>query len=421
LQYGNNWMKNSGLMLKLLPLLILLVAAGAYAYMKASKPERVRPEPREKVWQVETITAEPRSLAPQLTLYGKVETSSLLNAAAPGAGEVAEVRVKPGDKVIKGQILLVMDSRDFAAANLQAQADVADIEAQLAEHDLRYQANQRTLTEEKALLELTRKELKRIQRLNQNNLSSESALSDAREVLGKQELSVIQKQLEVDRYQTTRKQLRARLSRARAQLAVTELAIARSEIVAPFDGVVSAVQVAAGDRVRISDLLLSLYALDSLEIRGRVPAAYQGEIGRALEDGKSLRAQAELAGDSLQLELVRLAGAADPSGIDAYFRVVDGSQRLRIGNLVSIGLERPQQAGLVKVPFSAIYGNDRIFLLRDGRMSALSVESVGQLEDSGGQSWLLVRSPSIQSGDEIIATHLPNAVDGLKVKKAGVE
>jgi multidrug efflux pump subunit AcrA (membrane-fusion protein) len=414
-------MKNSGLMLKLLPLLILLVAVGAYAYMKASKPDRARPEPREKVWQVETITAEPQSLAPQLTLYGKVETSSLLNAAAPGAGEVAEVRVKPGDKITRGQVLLIMDSRDFAAANLQAEADVADIEAQLAEHDLSYQANQRTLKEEKALLELTRKELKRIERLNQKSLSSESALSDAREVLGKQELSVIQKQLEVDRYQTTRKQLQARLSRARAQLATTELAIMRSEIVAPFDGVVSAVQVAAGDRVRISDPLLSLYALESLEIRARVPAAYQGEIGRALENGDRLNADAELAGDSLRLELLRLAGAADPSGIDAYFKVVDGSQRLRIGNLVSIGLERPQQADLVKVPFSAIYGNDRIFLLRDGRMSALSVESVGQLEDSDRQSWLLVRSSLIQKGDEIVSTHLPNAVDGLKVKKVGAE
>ena len=140
-----------------------------FAYLKMSKPERVKPVAKEKVWQVDVITAQPQTLSPSLTLYGEVETPSLVKAAAPGPGLVAEVLVSPGDRVQQSQKLVSMDSRDFAAANLQAQADVTDIEAQIAEHELRYRANLKSVEEEKNLLELAKKELKRIESLKRNN------------------------------------------------------------------------------------------------------------------------------------------------------------------------------------------------------------------------------------------------------------
>lgn len=405
------------LALRLLPLLILAIAVSSFLYLKMSRSERSKPVAKEKVWQVDVLAARPQTLSPTLTLFGKVETQQLVRAAAPGAGLVNETLVKPGDRVQQGQVLVRMDRRDFSAANLQARADVADIEAQLAEHDLRYQSNLKSVEEEKALLALAKKEKKRVERLKMNNLSSESALSDAREVLGRQELSLIAKQLEVDRYKTTRKQLQARLSRARARLAETELAIERSEVVTGFDGVVAEVMVTAGDRVRVSDVLVSFYPLNSLEIRARIPATYQSEIQRALENGGSLSATTvEQSINSRPLSLVRLAGEADPSGIDAFFRLAEDSNGLRIGNLVRIELSRPSQPDVIAVPFTSIYGNNRVFLHRDGRMLAIDVESVGQYENGDGETSLLIRSEKIAAGDMIITTHLPNAVEGLKVK-----
>ncbi len=409
-------MINKGLLLKLLPLLILLVAASAFAYMKSTRPERTKPEPREKVWQVETMSAQPQSLSPLLTLYGEVETPSLLRSAAPGAGHIEAVLVKPGDRVVKGQKLLLMDSRDFAAANLQARANVADLEAQLSEHELKYQANLRKLEQEKSLLELSKQELQRVQRLKKNNLSSDSALNNAREMLAKQELSLIAIQLAVDSYGSSSKQLKARLSSARAKLTESDLAITRSEVVAPFDGFVSEVLVSSGDQVKQSEILLSLYEMESLEIRARIPSSYQSEITRALESQASLMAKAELSGDSISLQLSRLAGAATPGGIDGYFRVLEGFERLRIGNLLKVNLQRPEQKQVIAVPYSAIYGNSRIFILQQDRMKSLDVESVGQYDDEAGKSWMLLRNDSIEAGARVIITHLPNAVDGLKVK-----
>jgi len=402
----------------ILPLFILVLAVAVAYAMISSKPERKRAKPSEKVWQVDVMTAEVATLAPSLILYGQVESSALLKVAAPGAGVIAELAVQPGDAVRSGQQLLLMDQRDFEAARQQAQADVDDMQAQLAELRLRNQANEQALQQEKALLQLAQKEVRRVERLKNKNLSSDSALSNAHETLGRQKLAVISKQLEVDRFEAAKKQLQARLARARARLQQAQLASERSKVVAGFDGVVSEVAVAKGDRVRAGDRLMTLYALDSLRIRARIPVRYQHEIQQALSAATTLSAQASLAGQNIELRLIRLAGAASLSSIDGYFSIERGGELLRQGNLLKLELQRPPQSDVVAVPFSAIYGNNRIFVLRDGRMVALDVESVGQYKDDNGDAWLLVRSALIQPGDQIIITHLPNAVDGLKVKVA---
>ena len=410
-------MKSRSLLRLLLPVLILGIAASAFAYMKMTRSERSKPVAREKVWQVEVMQAMPQSLSPTLTLYGSVETRELVRAAAPAAGRIAEVWVKPGQRVSKGERLVRMDQRDFNATLLQARGDVADIEAQLAELELRQVANRKSVAEEQNLLELARKEVKRLESLKSRNLTSDSALSNAREALGRQELALIAKQLEVDRYATTRKQLKARLSRANARLTESELAIERSEVIAAFDGVIAEAPVSAGEQVRVSDVLVSLYPLNSLEIRARIPAGYQAEIQAALDRGEALKAVT----DTVPLMLKRLAGQADPSGIDGYFGLDIAQHSLRIGNLVRMELSRPEQHDVIAVPFRAIYGNSRIFLLREGRMHAVEVETVGQSGDSQGKAALLIRNDDIQAGDQIIITHLPNAVEGLKVKIFGTD
>ncbi|MCK4708246.1 MAG: biotin/lipoyl-binding protein, partial [Gammaproteobacteria bacterium] len=365
------------LIIRLLPVLIIVLAVSAFSYMKSSKPERKKPVATEKVWLVNAVPVQPGSLAPDLTLHGEVETPALLRAAAPGAGQVSRVLVRPGESVKPGQLLVTMDDRDFAAANVQASADVSDIQAQLAELKISYLSNIKVLEQEKKLLVLANKEVKRVERLKKNNLSSESALSDAHEMLGRQELSLLAKQLEVDRYQNTVKQYQARLSRTKARLTETELAIERSKISADFAAVIAEVPVSAGDRVRIADLLVSLYALDSVELRANIPASYQAEIQSALERGDILTANAEMSGSKFQLELLRLAGAARADGIDAYFEVTEGFDRLRIGNLLKVNLQRPVQHNVIAVPYRAIYGNNRVYILREDRMVAVNVEMVG--------------------------------------------
>ena len=71
-----------------LPVLVLSIAIGSFQYLKANKPERKPPQLREKVWQVETVTANIQSLAPLVRLYGQVESRNLVKAGAIGSAKV---------------------------------------------------------------------------------------------------------------------------------------------------------------------------------------------------------------------------------------------------------------------------------------------------------------------------------------------
>lgn len=401
-----------------LPVLLLALSIGGFSYLKASRPEPPKPKPKEKVWQVDVFEATPQALAPSLSLYGEIEAPALLQAAAPGAGLVTEIQVRRGDLVTQDQALLTLDRRDFELAVTQAEADVMDLEAQLVDLELRHRTNQESLKKEQRLLELTQSEVARVERLRKQNLSSETIFDEARNALGRQELSVITRQSEVQRHAANRQQLEARLQRNQARLSETQLALERSQVIAPFGGVVASVPVAVGDRVQIGKVLVRLYSIDRLEVRARIPVRYQAEIQGALNSGKQLTAHAELAGHPIEMVLDRLAGEADPSGIDGFFSVTAGADRLRLGNLLKLSLQRPAQQALVTIPFQSIYGNSRIYLLRDGRMHGIDVESVGQYQPADAPPALLIRSPEIKPGERIIRTHLPNAVSGLKVKVA---
>jgi hypothetical protein len=176
------------------------------------------------------------------------------------------------------------------------------------------------------------------------------------------------------------------------------------------------VDVAVGDQVKQDAVLLRLYALDGLEVRARIPAPYQAEIRAALDAGASLAAAADVGGVSVPLRLDRVAGEARPSGIDGLFAVEGGSHLLRLGQMVSLRLARPQRDDAVAVPFQAVYGGDRLYKLVDGRMRGIQVESLGGMEDGNGGELLLVRSPELTAGDQVVVTHMPNAVDGLRVE-----
>jgi HlyD family secretion protein len=187
-------------------------------------------------------------------------------------------------------------------------------------------------------------------------------------------------------------------------------------VIAPFNAIISSTPVSIGDRVSTGQTLVSLYPINGLEIRAHVPARYVNSIQQAITAGEQHYALVSTASGILQLQLIRLAGEAEASGIDAFFRSGDSSHDFRPGSLLSLNFGLPEQSELVAIPYQAIYGDSRVYLLKQGRLVAVNVESVGQYLKPDGSAALLIRSNKISENDQIVVTHLPNAVDGLKVR-----
>ncbi len=400
----------------LLPLLVLALAGVVYHALLASKTEREKPQLAEKVWQIEALVAAPQSLAPGVTLYGRIESPERLQAAAPGAGVVERVFVRNGSRVPQGEVLIRLDPRDFEAALRQSEADLRDAENQIDELRIRHRANLAALETERQLMALAEAEVERLAKLQRQNLSTDTALNAARSELERRRLAVMARGLDVDSYPARLKALEARRDRARARLDQDRLALARAEVAAPFDAIVSRVAAAAGDRVATGQVLLELFPLDSLEIRAHLPLKYMRTVRRALADGERLEAVVDRADEAMRFTLLRLAGEAEATGIDVYFDAGEAGERLRPGELLALELELPKQDNVYALPYQAIYGNSRIYRVVDGRLQALDVVTVGQTRGGDGNTRVLIRSDQIAPGDLIAITHLPNAVTGLKVR-----
>jgi multidrug efflux pump subunit AcrA (membrane-fusion protein) len=397
----------------LLPVVFLALGIGGFIALKASKPKPPPVQVQEPAWRVETITVQPQSLSPALTLTGKVESPELTKAAAPGVGRIGRVLVREGQPVGKGQLLLEMDGRDFLPRVEQARGQVQELEAAIKSEALRHAADLDQLRQEQKLQEFAAADLARFEQLQRENFYSPAAVDQSRANLARQQLTLRSRELAIADHQARLAQLRARLAQAQANLDQAELALARSRVMAPFDGYVAKLEVAQGDQVNTGQSLVSLYPAAGLEVRAKIPAPHQEEILAQLAKGAVLAASAELAGQAVSFKLVRVAGAADTRGLDAFFQVQGLHADLRVGSLLGLQLARPPVANAVAIPYAGLYGGRQVYRVVDGRLQAVEVVVLGEL--SGQPPRLLVQGTALQAGDLLVATHLPNAVSGLKV------
>lgn len=400
----------------ILPVLILSAAVAVFATLRATKPEQQPAEIKERVWRVEVWPVRPGRLAPSLILYGRVESPSVFKAAAPAPSRVEKVQVREGDRVRKGQELVSLDARDFLPGLEQARAKVAELEAQLSSEQSRYQSDLRSLKQEKRLLELSREGMQRASRLMDKQMGSDSALDEAEQSLARQALVLSSRELAIVDHPARLKAVKARLQSARARLTEVELEYERSRIKAPYDGIVSEVMVAEGDQVADNAVLLKMYDLKSLEVRARIPAPFQDELQQTRSAGQPLTATSSIGSQRIDLRLSRLAGEADSSGLDALFALEEVVEWLRPGQVLRLSMQRQPQDDVVAVPYPAVYDGHRVYKLVQGRMRGLRVEALGRFIGDDGDERLLVRSPELASGDALVITHLPNAIEGLRAE-----
>ena len=400
---------------RLLPLLILALGVAAFLWLRATRPESPGVTPEERSWHVETLAATLEPRAPVLPLYGEITAPDMLTVTAPLAGRIAERPVREGQRVARGERLVALDDADVTPPLRQAEAEVADRRAQVENERVRHESDRESLARERELVDSARRQLERTRSLRARNLASQSDLDTARNELARARVTVAARERAIAEHPARLQSLEASLTRAQAALAAARRDAERSRVEAPFDGIVTRIRVAPGDQVAARSELLSVYPERGLELRARIPQRHQGELLDALSRGERLVATD---GQGARLVLIGLAGEGDPAGTEAIFRLEDGGERLRPGSLAAVSLERPQVSGSLAVPYSALYGNDALYLMDEAnRMQRLTVAHHGDVVRDG-ERWALVSSEALADGDRVIVTHLPNAMQGLRVQRA---
>ncbi|MCF6253433.1 MAG: biotin/lipoyl-binding protein [Thiomicrorhabdus sp.] len=413
-------LSKSRVMVILLPILIILVAVALLIYFVASKPVQAPVEVKEKVWLVETMPVVFESLSPVHRLYGKVESFSMVDAAAPVSGEVATVWVKEGVFVKAGEPLVSMSLADLDIPLQQAKADVADAQAQVALQKLVDKANKQRLAHENSVLALKRTNVERTEQLIQKDLASQSDLDQVKETLVRQEYVVVGATLAVEEGGVKNQQIKARLLKAKAELAQAKLNKQRGQVVAPYDLRVTKVGVSEGSRVNVGTVLVQFYGVDSLELRAKLPVTILNQVQSAMNKGIALSASYQRGEEEVTLPLSRLAGEATTSGLDAFFTLPAQLTQARPGDLMEVDLQGERLERVVAIPYRALYGQDRVYFVQEGRLQAQTVRVLGEVFRAG-KLWALI-DPTVgdlvvNKQSKICITHLPNAVSGLKVSE----
>ncbi|WP_041381773.1 efflux RND transporter periplasmic adaptor subunit [Spiribacter curvatus] len=399
----------------LLPVLILAVAAGGYVWLERSGPTPPASEVAEREWLVDTITVQPATHHPRLTLTGEVGNPDRVPVKAPLQARVKAVPVTDGEAVEPGELLVALDPADYDPILRRAEANLADLEAQLSQARRAHDSDQAALAIEQALVDNAERSLERTRNLRQRDLASPSEVEAARDAVNQARLAVTARDERVATFDARLASLKARRDAARADVADARRDIQRSRFEAPSTGLVADRQVAVGSRVNANETLLTFLPRDGFEVRALIPSRNTGILLRALARNEPPRAEAEMLGDNVELRLVRLAGEASPRGVVGLFEFESPGEQLRPGTVISLALVMPAIDNAIALPRSALYGNDRVYRVRDGELERVLVEHLGTTRLNGEQR-ALIRSDDLSAGDRIATTQLPNAVSGLRVR-----
>ncbi len=364
--------------------------------------------------------ADPQARSPQIQLFGRVQSPRAAGLTAVVTANVDSIPVRAGHRVSKGQVLIQLDDTEAALARDSAKATRDEAAAQLETTRLRYQSDKKNLTLEKRLARLSADNLERIQSLRDRKLVAQTQLDQAEEAQARADLSLSQRQLSVSDFHNELARMEARLASAEAQLKQAEIDLGRTTVNAPFDGTVTQVSVAPGERVRPGEPLINLFADTELEVRSQIPDRYLPAVREGLIAG-DLSASTQLEGHTLPLNLKRLAGdaAAARGGIDGLFAFsgdgAKGAPTAALGRPLTITLTLPAQPQLLALPATALHGLDRLYRIdADNRLQRVPARIVGEAIE-GDQSRLLLRADSLEGGERIMTTQLPQAIVGLAV------
>lgn len=204
---------------------------------------------------------------------------------------------------------------------------------------------------------------------------------------------------------------------AEASVQLAQAKFAKTDIRAPFSGIIGLRSVSVGDYVKEGADLVNLESIDPLKVDFRVPETYlrQIQVGQALQ--VTLDA---LPGKSFNGKVVAVNPLIDTAGRAVVIRAQVGNQdtTLRPGMFARVRLITKDQSDAMVVPEQALVpqGNEQfVFKVLDGKVARVKVET-GQRRDSKVE----VLS-GLAAGDMVVTAGQLKIRDGATVRVAGAE
>ena len=394
----------------------VLLSTGLIAF--APEPDR---QPAEQTAvPVSTLTAESGAKSPEVSLYGRVETPHAASLTAQVAAPVSAVLVRDGERVDAGDVLVRLDETDAGLLVRRRESELIERQADLASLKLAGAEDREVLAHEQELHRLAQDRVARHRQLREQGSISQDTLNAVLQENHARAIVLSRQRNQVRSFEHRLARAQALLDRAQAALEEARVGLRRTSIRAPFAGRVTKVDVALGELVSPGRTVAELYDDRTLEVRVQIPNAHLPVLERALASGYRPAVSVDFGDYRAGGELDRLVGAVaeGQSGVDGLVRLDADVSPPDLGRAVNLRVTMPPIPDAVAVPVPAVYGQRRLFLVRDGLLAGIDVERLGEVTDDDGELKLLVRADELVDGSQILVSPLTNAVTGLRVRMA---
>jgi HlyD family secretion protein len=263
---------------------------------------------------VRTAVVEQSAIRSLVSTNGKIEPVNNFEAHAPASTSVRRVFVKEGDSVKKGELLVVLDDADARAQAARAQTQLRAAQADLSAAE-RGGNREEVLNLEAQLVKAgtdrdsAQRNLDALKKLERQGAASAGEVREAENAFARADA-----QLTFLRQKQTKRYSNAELARVEAQRAEAQATydaaqdvLAKSNVRAPFDGIVYSLPAKQGGFVAAGDLLLQVADLRKVLVRAFVD---EPDVGR-LAPGNPI----EITWDAAPGRVWRTAVTAVPSTV----------------------------------------------------------------------------------------------------------
>jgi HlyD family secretion protein len=316
--------------------------------------------------RVRTAVVEQTAIRSVVSTNGKIEPVNNFEAHSPVSTSVQRVLVKEGDAVKSGQLLVLLDDTDARAQAARAQAQLTGAQADLnaSEHG----GNQEEVLNVEAQLVKARtdrdsaqRNLDALKQLEKQGAASAGEVLEAQNALARADAQLnFLRQKQTKRYSNQElDRVKAQRTEAQATYDAAQNVLAKSNVRAPFDGIVYSLPVKQGSFVAAGDLLLQLADLRKVMVRAFVD---EPDVGR-LAPGDPI----EVTWDAVPGRIWRSRVTAIPStvrlrgsrNVGETTSIVDNSDLKLLPNInVGVTIVAAEHNSVLVVPREAVRMDD---------------------------------------------------------------
>lgn len=258
----------------------IFVGIGIIAALASSKKELNRVEVSETATPLRVVSASLSPLQARATGFGTATPNRRWTAVAEVGGQISETisTLRSGIPVEKGDVLLVIDQADYELQRRQREADLVQAKSQLDQLRLNQASDERLLEIQQDLLKIRRNEVERFAKLQESSAASESEYDSAQAMFLQQRQTVQTLINSLTTYPARISSAEAAIETAAARLQEADRNLARTKIIAPFDGLLSDVNLEQGQYVAPGQSLFEVVDMSSVEIEAQFSMAQLADV-----------------------------------------------------------------------------------------------------------------------------------------------